>query len=65
MRFNGFILRIKPLFAHAAVAATVITLHPDLLKFDVKSVIMLICFIIVAMNNAVVGRYKEERTDKL
>lgn len=61
---NKLIIRFKVLVLYAGVVATVVNLHPDLVKWDVKNLITLICFIVIGLNNPAIGRLRRRKSDE-
>lgn len=57
--YRNLVIRIKPILGNIAIITTIITLHPDLLKKDVKSLVILVCFIYNAFNDKVISKYQE------
>jgi hypothetical protein len=53
-----YVVRLKPALSAAGLIAGIILAHQDLLAWNLKSVIVLVCLIILALNNSVGGKYQ-------
>lgn len=59
--WHGIVIRMRPLIIQLGIITTVITLHPELIKSDSKSIILMACFIVGALTNSAASAFKERK----